>query len=90
MKTIKLILRQDIEKLGEAGEVVAVRPGYARNYLLPQGLAYAATASNMRQLEEERKRSDARTKRDYLESKRRLWRDLQKVPELLGPHPLSG
>lgn len=71
MKTIKLILRQDIEKLGEAGEVVAVRPGYARNYLLPQGLAYAATASNMRQLEEERKRSDARTKRDYLESKRR-------------------
>jgi large subunit ribosomal protein L9 len=71
MKTIKLILRQDIEKLGDAGEVVAVRPGYARNFLLPQGLAYAATAANMRQLEEERKRAEARTKRDYLESKRR-------------------
>ncbi len=71
MKTIKLILRQDIEKLGDAGEVVSVRPGYARNYLLPQGLAYAATASNVRQLEEERKRAEATAKRSYLESKRR-------------------
>ncbi len=71
MKTIKLILRQDIDKLGEAGEVVAVRPGYARNYLLPQGLAYAATTANMRQLEEERKRAEVRAKRDYLEAKRR-------------------
>ncbi len=71
MKTIKLILRQDIEKLGDAGEVVAVRPGYARNYLLPQGLAYAATTANMRQLEEERKRAEVRAKRDYLEAKRR-------------------
>ena len=71
MKTIKLILRQDIDKLGETGEVVAVRPGYARNYLLPQGLAYAATTANMRQLEEERKRVEVRAKRDYLEAKRR-------------------
>lgn len=71
MKTIKLILRQDIDKLGETGEVVAVRPGYARNFLLPQGLAYAATAANMRQLEEERKRVEVRAKRDYLEAKRR-------------------
>ncbi|MGH7445752.1 MAG: 50S ribosomal protein L9 [Longimicrobiales bacterium] len=71
MKTIKLILRQDIEKLGDAGAVVSVRPGFARNYLLPQGLAFAATAANVRQLEEERKRVEARSKRDYLESKRR-------------------
>lgn len=71
MKTIKLILRQDIDKLGETGEVVAVRPGYARNFLLPQGLAYAATTANMRQLEEERKRVEVRAKRDYLEAKRR-------------------
>jgi large subunit ribosomal protein L9 len=71
MKTIKLILRQDINKLGDAGDVVAVRAGYARNYLLPQGLAYAATAANMRQLEEERKRAEVRARRDYLEAKRR-------------------
>ncbi len=45
--------------------------GYARNYLLPQGLAYPATAANMRQLEEERKRAEARARRDYLEAKRR-------------------
>lgn len=71
MKTIKLILRQDVDKLGDQGEVVSVRPGYARNYLLPQGLAYQASAAAMRQLEEERKRSEARGKRDYLEAKRR-------------------
>ena len=71
MKTTKLILRQDINKLGEAGEVVSVRAGYARNYLLPQGLAYPATATNMRQLEEERKRAEVRARRDYLEAKRR-------------------
>ncbi|MHB1168099.1 MAG: 50S ribosomal protein L9 [Longimicrobiales bacterium] len=71
MKTTKLILRQDVNKLGEAGDVVAVRAGYARNYLLPQGLAYAATTANMRQLEEERKRAEVRAKRDYLEAGRR-------------------
>jgi len=71
MKTTKLILRQDIDKLGATGEVVSVRAGYARNYLLPQGLAYAATATNMRQLEEERKRAEVRARRDYLEAKRR-------------------
>ncbi len=71
MKTTKLILRQDINKLGEAGEVVSVRAGYARNYLLPQGLAYPATATNMRQLEEERERAEVRARRDYLEAKRR-------------------
>src|SRR5690606_28105583 len=41
------------------------------NYLLPQGLAYAATTANMRQLEEERKRAEVRAKRDYLEAGRR-------------------
>src|SRR5690606_32214379 len=71
MKTTKLILRQDINKLGEAGEVVSVRAGYARNYLLPQGLAYPATATNLRQLAEERERAEVRARRDYLEAKRR-------------------
>jgi large subunit ribosomal protein L9 len=48
MKTIKVILRQNIEKLGDAGEVVAVKPGFARNYLLPRGFAFEATAANLR------------------------------------------
>ncbi len=71
MKTVKLILRQDIEKLGEAGSVVSVRPGYARNYLLPQGMAYEATEANIRQLDEEREREEQRARRDYLEARRR-------------------
>ncbi|MEJ2186649.1 MAG: 50S ribosomal protein L9 [Gemmatimonadota bacterium] len=71
MKTVKLILRQDIETLGEAGSVVSVRPGYARNYLLPQGMAYEATEANIRQLEEEREREEQRARRDFLEARRR-------------------
>ena len=71
MKTVKVILREDVEKLGEAGEVVAVKPGYARNYLLPQALAYEATDASIRQLEQERERAEQRARRDYLEARRR-------------------
>lgn len=71
MKTVKVILREDVEKLGEAGEVVSVKPGYARNYLLPQDLAYEATDASIRQLEQERERSEQRARRDYLEARRR-------------------
>lgn len=70
-KHVNVILRQDLEKVGEQGEVVSVRPGFARNYLLPQGLAYEATASAVRQLEEERRRAEATAKRDFLEARRR-------------------
>ena len=49
-----IILRQDVEKLGSAGEVVTVKDGYARNYLLPRGLAYEANDSNRRRLDAER------------------------------------
>ena len=60
MKTTKLILRQDINKLGEAGEVVSVRAGYARNYLLPQGLAYEATEGNRKRIAAETRARAAR------------------------------
>ncbi len=50
-----VILREDVEKLGAAGEVVTVKDGYARNYLLPRGLAYAATEGNKRRLASEQK-----------------------------------
>ncbi|HEX5726172.1 MAG TPA: 50S ribosomal protein L9 [Longimicrobiaceae bacterium] len=51
---MQVILRDRLENLGEAGEIVEVKPGYARNYLIPQGLAYEATAANKRRLESER------------------------------------
>lgn len=50
-----VILREDVLKLGKAGEVVRVKPGYARNYLLPHGLAYVATEGSKRRLESERR-----------------------------------
>ncbi len=53
-KHLEVILRRKVEDLGDVGDVVSVRPGYARNYLLPQGLAYAATEQNRRRLEQER------------------------------------
>jgi large subunit ribosomal protein L9 len=71
MKTVKLILREDVEKVGEAGDIVSVKPGYARNYLLPQALAYEATEASVRQLEQERERAEQRARRDYLEARRR-------------------
>lgn len=71
MRNIKVILRQDIEKLGAEGEVVNVRAGYARNYLLPKGFAYDATPANLRRIEEERRRAEERARRDYLEARRR-------------------
>jgi large subunit ribosomal protein L9 len=65
----EIILQQDIENLGEAGEVVDVKPGYARNYLLPRGLAIPATEGNVKRIEQERRRLDrARTReRDQAE-----------------------
>lgn len=71
MKTVKVILREDVEKIGEAGAVVSVKAGFARNYLLPQALAYEATDASVRQLEQEREREEQRARRDYLESRRR-------------------
>lgn len=50
-----VILRENVDKLGAAGEVVSVKDGYARNYLLPRGLAYPATEGNKHRLEAESK-----------------------------------
>ncbi len=50
---IELILRSPVPSLGQAGDLVRVRPGYARNYLLPQGLAFEATAGNRKRIEAE-------------------------------------
>ncbi len=61
---IELILREDVKTLGKAGEMVRVKPGYARNFLLPQGLAYEATEGNRKRIAAETK---ARTTRDQAE-----------------------
>jgi large subunit ribosomal protein L9 len=74
MKSVKVILREDVPKLGEAGEIVTVKPGYARNYLLPRELAYEATEASVRRLEQERERAEQRARRDYLEARRRASR----------------
>ena len=52
---IEVILREDIKTLGKAGELVRVKPGYARNYLLPQGLAYEASEGNKKRIAAETK-----------------------------------
>ena len=49
---MKIILKKEVASLGEAGDVVEVKSGYGRNYLIPQGFACAATQSALKQLEE--------------------------------------
>ncbi|MGE5181050.1 MAG: 50S ribosomal protein L9 [Acidobacteriota bacterium] len=51
---MQLILTQDVDNLGKAGELVSVRPGYGRNYLVPRGLAVTATVRNKNRLEHEK------------------------------------
>lgn len=53
----QVILRTDVADLGRAGEVVEVKPGYARNYLIPQGLAYSASEGSVSRLEGERQQA---------------------------------
>lgn len=60
MAAMKLILRADMENLGKLGDVVAVKPGYGRNYLIPQGLAMLATPSNLKVFELERRKLQAK------------------------------
>lgn len=61
---IEVILREDVKSLGRAGEMVRVKPGYARNFLLPHGLAFEATEGNKKRIAAEGK---ARTTRDQAE-----------------------
>ncbi len=55
MPLMQLLLKDDVEKLGVRGELVKVRPGYGRNFLLPRGLAVQATPGNVKQIELQRR-----------------------------------
>ena len=56
---MEVILRQSVEKLGHPGDVVKVSNGFARNYLLPRGIAVVATEGNKKQIEAQRQRLEA-------------------------------
>jgi large subunit ribosomal protein L9 len=56
---MEVILRQAVENLGKPGEVVKVSNGYARNYLLPRGVAFEATPGNLKRIQQERNRLEA-------------------------------
>jgi large subunit ribosomal protein L9 len=56
---MEVILRQAIDNVGHTGDVVNVSNGYARNFLLPRGLAFQATAGNKKRIEQEKERLDA-------------------------------
>ena len=58
---MKVILADDVRGLGHRGDTVSVKPGYARNFLFPQGAAYEATPANVRRLSEEKKKYDEKT-----------------------------
>ncbi len=65
---MQLILTQDVHKLGAAGELVSVKNGYGRNFLLPQGLALSATTRNVKRLEHHRAIIEQRVARQRTES----------------------
>ncbi len=69
MANVKLVLLDDVENLGLAGEEVQVAPGYARNYLLPRGLAAKATRGALRLIESRKVQIAARREKEKVEAK---------------------
>jgi large subunit ribosomal protein L9 len=67
---IRVVLQKDVENLGHGGDVVRVRPGYARNFLIPRGLAAPATASNLARVEELRAAAAARLADELAQAKK--------------------
>ncbi len=75
---MKVILRKNFDQLGKIGEIVNVKDGYARNYLIPRQIAYQATAGNIRALEEEKKQILKKEAKE-LEAAQRIAAELEKV-----------
>jgi large subunit ribosomal protein L9 len=75
---MKVILRKDIETLGNIGDIVDVKEGYARNFLIPRKIAYTALSGNLRALEDEKK-SIARKSEKELNAAENVSTELEKV-----------
>ena len=75
---MKVILRKNYEKLGEIGEIVDVKNGFARNFLIPRQYAYAATPGNIKAFEEEKKQILKRETKE-LEEAQKLATDLENI-----------
>jgi large subunit ribosomal protein L9 len=73
---MQVILREDVPNLGKSGDLVKVKPGYGRNYLIPQGLALAATTANVKQVEHHKKQIAAKNAK--------LQKDAQSMADRLG------
>ena len=84
MATVKLILREDVQGLGHAGDVVDVKPGYARNFLVPEGKAVLASAAKLREVEH-LKRQIAEKVAKELADHRALKDRIEKLGEIAVP-----
>ena len=78
---MKIILKKEVNNLGEAGDVVEVRSGYAQNYLIPQGFATVATPSALKQLEE--------TKRQRAHKEAKLVADAEALAAKIAETPVK-
>jgi large subunit ribosomal protein L9 len=78
MATVKLLLNESVKHVGRVGDVVEVSPGYARNYLLPQGLAVEPTAGNLKKVEA-RKKEIEKIERERREEQAKLIKTLEGV-----------
>lgn len=67
---IEVILREDVKSLGRAGEMVRVKPGYARNFLLPHGLAFEATEGNKKRIAAEGRARTTRSEAERAEAEK--------------------
>jgi large subunit ribosomal protein L9 len=65
---INVVLTEDLQNLGKSGELVRVRPGYARNFLVPRGLAIGATAENVARIEHEKRVAEAKNTKTKAEA----------------------
>jgi large subunit ribosomal protein L9 len=78
---IELLLTRKVEGLGNPGDVVEVKPGFARNYLLPQGMATRATAHNVKMIEVQKKKA--------IEAAQQRREDLERISKDLAKHSVS-
>jgi large subunit ribosomal protein L9 len=84
---IRVVLRQDLKNLGKSGDLVRVRPGYARNYLYPRSLASPATGASIAQIEDMKRAAIARATREKAEAEALAAKIAQisvKIPRAVG------